>query len=185
MTEATPCWWCQCFVYLSFSFSLSLSTFQDSQHHVPVFHARPVERHGAVGAQREAAGQRGDQVEGLGQPLPRQLPGLRDGGEAGLERLLLGGGRGRGFDGRGRGSSASECVGRVEGGVGAGHVQGDALMLQDVDAGRSCEQSKEPLVALMDGGQKQKQSLWTGSVEIWTYGRNKCNYRMTCILHVC
>lgn len=79
------------FVYSLFSFihPTSFSTFQNSQNHIPVVHTSSVERHGAVVAQREAAGQRGDQVKGLWQPLPRQLPGLDNRSVTGLKGLLL------------------------------------------------------------------------------------------------
>lgn len=90
------------------------STFQDSQNHIPVVHTSSVEGHGAVGAQREGAGQRGDQVEGLGQPLPGQLPGLDDGSVTGFEGLLVGSGRSNGCD-CGRRGTFGVCFGRVKG----------------------------------------------------------------------
>lgn len=65
-------------------------TVQNSQHHVPVVHTGPVEGHGGVGGQGEGSRQRVDQIEGLGQPLTRQLSGLDDGGETGLKLLWRG-----------------------------------------------------------------------------------------------
>lgn len=110
-----------------------LLTIQDSQHHVPVLHTGPVEGHGGVGAQGEGNSQRGDQVEGLGQPLAGQLSGLDNGSETGHEGLRWGAGRDRGWDHRHGEVSGGISVRWVEGGVGTGHVQSNAFMLQDID----------------------------------------------------
>ena len=108
-------------------------TIQDSQHHVPILHTGPVEGHRGVRAQGEGNSQRGDQVEGLGQPLAGQLSGLDNGGETGHEGLWWGAGRDGGCERRLGEVSGGISVRWVEGGVGTGHVQSNAFMLQDVD----------------------------------------------------
>lgn len=109
-------------------------TFQHPQHHVPVLHPGPVQGHGGVGAEGEGGRQRSHQVEGLGEPLARQLSGLDDGCESGCDGREGGRALGAGefFGGVG--------VGGVEGGVGRGNVQSDALMFQDIDTWRGCRE---------------------------------------------
>lgn len=133
------CNWLVCYL----SSPSPFSTFQNSQNHIPVVHTSSVEGHGAVGTQREGAGQRGDQVEGLGQPLPRQLPWLDNGSVTGLKGLLLVGGQGHGCDCRSLGTFGDVRFGRVEGWVGVRHVQGDTLMFQNVNTWRSCEEKRQ------------------------------------------
>lgn len=84
--------------------------------------------------QGEGNRQRGDQVEGLGQPLTGQLSGLDNGDEIGLEGLWWGAVWERRCDHRhGQVFGGVVRVWGLEGGVGSGHVQSDAFMLQDID----------------------------------------------------
>ena len=102
---------------LSLPLSLPLPlplTFEHTQHHIAVLHAGAVEGHDGVRAQGEGGGQSGHQVEGLGQPLARQLPGLHGGDVAGpvlvlLVRLGGAGGQGGGGTPCARGSCRCRC----------------------------------------------------------------------------
>lgn len=90
--------------------------------------------------QGEGTRQRSDQVEGLGQPLTRQLSGLDNGSEPVFEWLWLGAGRERRCD-HSRGEVfRGVSVWGVKGGVGTGHIQSNAFMLQDIDTWWSCGQ---------------------------------------------
>lgn len=118
---------------MKFSVSLIPLTFENPQDHIPVLHPGPVEGDTGVGAHGESSGQRGDKVEGLGQPLAGQLPGMGNGCETGLQGRLWGVGRGSGCAHRhGKVFGGVEVWG-LEGGVGTLRVQGDAFVLQNVD----------------------------------------------------